>query len=141
MPIYEIAVRYYANQPQETSAQHKPQQAEQTQAVTQSTKERSDGKGFITPHKAVALAMTGAFKINQYVGELTENTVTQKRVSVGLTYTAFGIYALTNPVLAGIGAAVYTGNMAIQYGIRNYKENLSASYLRDLSGGTVKTGR
>jgi len=141
MPIYEVAVRYYTNSAKETSAQYKPQTAEKTEVKPANEKEKSEGRGWTIPHKAMALSLGGAAKINQYVGELTENTVTQKRVAVGLTLAGFGLYALSNPVLALVGAGVYVGNAAIQYGIRNYKENLTTSYLRDLSGGTVKTGR
>ena len=141
MPIYEVAVRYYDGGTKETSAQYKPQYAEKTEVRTVKEKETSDGRSWITPLRAEALALGGAAKINQYVGELTENTVSQKRNAIGLTIAGFGVYALSNPIMAGIGVALYGGNMAIQYGIRNYKENLLANYLRDLSGGTVKSGR
>jgi uncharacterized membrane protein HdeD (DUF308 family) len=52
-----------------------------------------------------------------------------------------GLLSITNPVAGGIAFASYVGNAAVQYGIRNFKENLSAEYMRQLSGGTVKTGR
>ncbi|MCK9576858.1 MAG: hypothetical protein M0R51_13215 [Clostridia bacterium] len=141
MPLYEIAVRYYTNKTKETSAQYKPQLAEKTQARTEEIKEKSEGRSFTIPHKAVTLALGGAAKVNQYVGELTENTVSQKRASVALTYVGFGILALSNPILAIGGAALYTANTVAQFEIRRYKENLTANYLKDLSGGTVKTGR
>jgi hypothetical protein len=141
MPIYEVAVRYYAQRSRETSAQYKPKLAEKTQAQTEEAKEKSEGKNFTIPHKAVALTLGGAAKINQWVGELTESSITTKRVSVGLTYAAFGIYALTNPIYAIAGAGLYTANAVVQFEIRKYKENLTANYLKELSGGTVKQGR
>lgn len=141
MPIYEVAVRYYTNNARETSAKYKPQFAEKTETKTEEEKEKAEGRNWITPHKAMALGLGGAAKINQYVGELTENTVTQRRTSVGLTMVGFGLYALSNPVMATVGLGLYVGNAGIQYAIRNYKENLTTSYMRELSGGTVKSGR
>ena len=86
-------------------------------------------------------ALAVAHKITSYVGELTENRVAARRTQVGLTFAGLGVMALSNPATAAIAAALYVGNATASYGIRVYKENLSADYMRQLSGGTVKTGR
>lgn len=95
----------------------------------------------ITVNKALAVSLATAHKINSYVGELTENRISQRRTQVGLTFAGLGLLAVQNPVLGGIALAGYVGNAAINYQIRIFKENLSADYMRQLSGGTVRTGR
>lgn len=90
---------------------------------------------------SVGAAVMVASKINGYVGELTENRVASRRFTVGLTRAGLVAGIIKNPAV-GIGiAGVYFGDLAISYAIKNYKENLTSDYLRQLSGGTVKTGR
>lgn len=95
----------------------------------------------MSPMKALYTTLAVAGKINSYVGELTENRVTARRTQIGLTYAGMGLAALTNPVTAGIAFAAYTGDKIISYQIKQYKENLSADYMRQLANGTVRTGR
>lgn len=93
----------------------------------------------ITPRKIASTGLAVASKINNYVGELTENKVKARKTQVGLTYTGFGLIALTNPVTALIGASLYTGGQAISYGVTVYKENVKSDFAKALSGGVNKT--
>lgn len=125
-----------------TSPQHQRSEP-QTQAVPSAEKEYHETRSrpILTPTKIAATGLAVAHKINSYVGELTENRIAARRNQVGLTVAGFGLLAATNPIAAGIGLGLYVGNAAAQYGIKVFKENMSADYMRQLSGGTVKTGR
>jgi hypothetical protein len=123
--------RYQASQPQTVSVQPEERQAHTSRGNFLS----------ITPLRMATTALAVAHKITSYVGELTENRVAARRTQVGLTFAGLGVMALSNPATAAIAAALYVGNATATYGIRVYKENLSADYMRQLSGGTVKTGR
>lgn len=90
---------------------------------------------------AAAIALVTANKINSYVGELTENRLQQRRVGVVTTLAGLALAIASNPIAGGIATAAYFGNAAINYQIKAYKQNLSADYLKQLSGGTVKIGR
>jgi len=140
MKDYRIIVDYQSQeQKTPTSAQAVPVAQKKVQAISTSG-EKPQTKGFRFP--AVRTAVVGtAMKINQYVGELTENTVTQRRRQVGLTFAAAALLAFKNPILGISSMAVYAGNAAIQYQIRQFKENQTAGYMRNLSGGVAKTGR
>jgi len=94
-----------------------------------------------TGARALGVAVIATSKINGYVGELTENRLAQRRISTGLTVAGLVAGIVVNPVYGTIAAGVYFADKAISYGIKIHKENLSADYLRQLSGGTVKTGR
>jgi hypothetical protein len=139
--IYAHYVKEKGTSP--TSVQHKGAVENRTQAVkSQVSEEKSQKmKAIPTPTKIAATGLMVAHKVNSYVGELTENRIAARRVQVGLTMAGIGLLSITNPVAGGIAFASYVGNAAVQYGIRNFKENLSAEYMRQLSGGTVKTGR
>mgnify|MGYP000880180446 CR=1 FL=1 len=117
-------------------AYQKTQIKKPTQVKTEEEKATTGGLGF---RKVMAAGLTGATKINQYVGELTENTVTQKRRQVGITFVGLGALSLTHPILGLVGAVGYTGNAAVQYNITAYKENLTADFMRSLSGGVYST--
>jgi hypothetical protein len=86
-----------------------------------------------------AIGLGTSMKINQYVGELTENTVTQKKRQVGLTFAGFAALSIQNPIAGIATAAAYAGNAAIQYNITAYKENLTADFMKSLSGGVYST--
>jgi len=90
---------------------------------------------------AAGAAVAVVHKINGYVGEYTENHLAQRRFSTGMTIAGLAAGMVANPVMGTIAAGMYFGDKAISYGIKVYKENLSAYYLKQLSGGTVKTGR
>jgi len=144
MQNYHIYAHYVTNQgTSPTSIQHKSVSQPKTQAiqpqVAQNKAQRI--KAIPTPTKIAATGLMVAHKVNSYVGELTENRIAARRVQVGLTMAGIGLLSISNPVAGGIAFASYVGNAAVQYGIRNFKENLSAEYMRQLSGGTVKTGR
>lgn len=92
-------------------------------------------------NKIAGVSLATAHKINSYVGELTENRVAQRRVQMNLTMAGISLLAINNPVAGAVALASYVGNAGINYSIKTTKENLTADYLRQLSGGTVKTGR
>ncbi len=140
MQDYNINVNYNGvqNQRKTSIADVKLNRAKSQVSKTTIHKEPSS-RNNLTLQKATAVVFAGATKINQYIGELTENTVTQRKRQVGLTLAGFGVLAATNPIAAGIGAAMYIGNAAIQYNITAYKENLSADFLKQLSGGVYNT--
>jgi len=126
-----------------TSPQHQAAQP-QTVPVAQNQRQQQANRGnflSITPMKMAMTGLAVAHKITSYVGELTENRVAARRTQIGLTFAGFGVMAMSNPATAAIAASMYVGNAVATYGIKVYKENLSADYMRQLSGGTVKTGR
>lgn len=104
-----------------------------------SAKEVELQTGNTLPRKELAFMIGGAMKVNQYVGELSENKVSASRRQTALSYAAMALFGVTNPLAAAVGIAVFTANKVINYQIRNYKENLSADFLRSLSGGVVTT--
>jgi len=112
-----------------------------TAVETEEAKEMRESKHKHSQIISTGLVLQSASKINGYVGELTENRVQARKVSLGITSAGLVAGAFTNPALAFTAAAMYFADKAINYGIRVYKENLSADYMRQLSGGTVKTGR
>jgi len=92
--------------------------------------------------KATGIMLGTASKINSFVGELTENVVTERRIALGLTSIGFvSMAAFGHPIGAALAAGAYYGSKAISYGIKIHKENLTANYMKQLSGGTVKMGR
>ena len=138
MQDYNINVNY--NNVGSTTKQTSPNyQKTQIKKETQvQTEEVNSGEiGF---NRAAALGLGAAIKINQYVGELTENTVTQRKRQVGITFAGMGALAVTKGLpIALAAAAVYIGNAAIQYNIMAYKENLTADFMKSLSGGVYST--
>jgi len=94
-----------------------------------------------TGARALGVVVVAASRINGYVGEYTENRLAQRRFATGLTVAGLVGGIAMNPVYGAIAAGMYFGDKALSYGIKVYKENLSADYLKQLSGGTVKTGR
>lgn len=135
MQDYNINVNYSQEQNvTKTSPKYQPFESK-TKAVSEKQKDKSESLNGGKIRKAAAVGLAVAHKINSYVGEYTENTVSASRRSVGLTYGAFALAATKNPILAAIGATIYTGDKLIEYGIKVNKENLSADFLRQLSGG------
>ena len=102
--------------------------------------EQGGRKKLYNMRRTGTVILAGASKINSYVGELTENTVTQKKRQIGIFAIGVSMVAITNPELSIATAGLMVGNAAIQYGIKQYKENLNAEFMRDLSGG-VNTRR
>lgn len=125
-----------------TSPKHKTEPQRRVSPIKESMKEEISNTSMkLSPMKIAATTLVVGAKINGYVGELTENRVAQRRTQIGFTIAGMGLLAINNPLTAAIGAAVYFGDKAIEYNIKQYKENLSAAYLKQLSGGTVSTGR
>ena len=112
-----------------------------TQSVPKEHKEKSNSLNLGNVRKGIATSLAVASKINSYVGEYTENTLTASRRQVGITYAGMALFAFTNPALALGSMAMYTGNKVMNYAIKVDKENLSADFMRQLSGGTVSTRR
>lgn len=139
MQDYTVNVNY--NQEQyvsKTSPKYQPFESK-TKGVPDTQKEKTDSLNGGTIRKITGIGLAVAHKINSYVGEYTENTVSASRRNVGLTYGAFALGATKNPLVATIGATIYTGDKIINYGIKVNKENLSADFLKGLSGGIYKT--
>lgn len=142
MQDYHIYAHYVKESSVPPTSPKYQRQEPQTVATPSAVKEEHSAKATImSGTKIVATGLAVAHRINSYVGELTENRIAARRTQVGLTVAGFGLLAATNPIAAGIGAGMYFGDAAIKYGIKVYKENLSADYMRQLSGGTVKNGR
>jgi len=55
-------------------------------------------------------------------------------------YGGLALAATASPLLGIAAIGIYSAERAIQYGIKQYKENLNAEFMRDLSGG-VNTRR
>lgn len=139
MQDYNINVNYTQEQyVTKTSPKYQPFESK-TKAATETQKEKSESLNGGKIRKVAGIGLASAHKINSYVGEYTENTVSAARRSVGLTYGAFALAATSHPLISAIGTAIYTGDKIIDYGIKVNKENVSADFLRQLSGGTYKT--
>ena len=139
MQDYNVNVNYTQEQyVSKTSPKYQPFESK-TKAATETQKEKTESLNGGNIRKVAGVGLAVAHKINSYVGEYTENTVSASRRSVGLTYGAFALGATRHPLISTIGAAIYTGDKLISYGIKVNKENLSADFLRGLSGGTYLT--
>ena len=140
MKDYHIYTHYVEEQSSpKTSPKSKPLKEPKTKAIPEIKKNEGNQLSFNMPKKAIAGSLVAASKINSYVGEYTENTVTASRRRVGLTYAGMAALAVSNPVLGLSAMASYTADKMITYNIKVYKENLNADFIRQLSGGTVKT--
>ncbi len=139
MQDYHIYAHYQEKQSVSNTSPKYEKRESKVKAVTQTQKEKADVFNVGAVRKAAGVALAVASKINSYVGEYTENTVAASRRKVGLTYGAFALGATMNPALAAVGAVAYTAGKAIDYSIKINKENLSADFLRQLSGGVAKT--
>jgi hypothetical protein len=139
MQDYNINVNYTQQQTvTKTSPKYQPFE-NKTKAASETQKSKSESLNGSNIRKATVIGLAVTHKINSYVGEYTENTISAGRRSVALSYGAFALGATRNPSLAALGAVIYTGDKLIDYGIKVNKENLSADFLRKLSGGTYKT--
>ena len=123
-----------------TSAQY-TRSFQKVSAEKPEIKEEKDIKHHISPVLTVAKVGVVATKVNGYVGELTENSVQQRRNQFVITNAGLVAGIVANPLLGLSATGYYYGNAGSNYGIRIYKENLSAGYMRQLSNGTVSTGR
>ena len=59
----------------------------------------------------------------------------------GISYAGMALAATVNPVLGVSAMALYTADKMLTYNIKVNKENLSANFIRQLSGGSVSTRR
>lgn len=139
MQDYHIYSHYVEKQNVSKTSPKFQQVESKAKSVENTQKEKSQGFG--NARKIIGATLVTASKINKYVGEYTENTVSAGRRQVGLTYAGMAAYAFTNPLLAAGAAAVFTTDRLVSYNIRVGKENLSADFMRQLSGGTISTGR
>jgi hypothetical protein len=101
--------------------------------------EKENIKSFKTSEKLVYTTIGSASKINNYIGELTENKVLTSKTQTGLTLTTILFMGVKRPALSAIALGGYVGNKIINYEIQAYKENKSARFLRGLSGGVSTT--
>jgi hypothetical protein len=139
MQDYNINVNYnnVSTETKQTSPNyHKTQISRKTQIKGA---EEKHTKSITSFNKTVAVGLTVATKVNQYVGELTENTVTQKKRQVGIAFVGIAALTAKNPIMGMVALATYVGNAAIQYNITAYKENLTADFMKSLSGGVYNT--
>ncbi|MCK9577019.1 MAG: hypothetical protein M0R51_14040 [Clostridia bacterium] len=138
MQDYHIYSHYVADEGTPKTSPNYERKEKKTVAVKSITKSHTQSKhSFLSTAKVEAAVIGAAYKINAYVGAYTENTVKQRKVQLGLTALGLARLAVTNPVMAGIGAVAFVADAGIKYNIRIYKENLSADYMKQLSGGTV----
>jgi hypothetical protein len=139
MQDYHIYAHYTERQGvSKTSPKYQPFESK-TKAAQETQTEKSGGLNIGSIRKAAAFGLASASKINSYVGEYTENTVAASRRGVAITYGGFALIATVNPVMALVGAAIFTADKVIDYNIKVGKENLSADFMKQLSGGTFKT--
>lgn len=139
MQDYNINVNYnnVSTETRQTSPNyHKTQIPRKTQIKGAEEKHTQSTMSF---HKTVAVGLAVATKVNQYVGELTENTVTQRKRQVGIAFTGMAALMVKDPIMGMVAMATYIGNAAIQYNITAYKENLTADFMKSLSGGVYNT--
>ena len=137
MQDYNINVNYNKTITRKTqSISSQATTYKKTQVKSQEEKVSQSGFNY---KKATAVGLGAATKINQYIGELTENTVTQRKRQLGITAVGLAVLGISNPVGALAAGAALVGNSAIQYNIKAYKENLSADFLKSLSGGVYNT--
>lgn len=141
MQDYHIYTHYVEKQNVSKTSPKFVQIESKTKAVPTAQKGKVAGSSLGGVRKGIAIGLSTAIKINAYVGEFTENTVSASRRQVALSYAGMAAFAFTNPALALGAAAAFTANKVINYSIKNNKENLSADFMRQLSGGTVSTGR
>lgn len=139
MQDYNINVRYDPTQDiKPTNPMRNRVQRNKTQLSDRSASKQS-GLNLRPVQKSIGVGLGIASKINSYVGSLTENTIQQRNISTALTYAGIGVFALSNPITAGIAATVYTADRVIKYQIKQYKANLSAGFMERLSGGVYTT--
>lgn len=139
MQDYNINVNY--NNKQQTAPKTSPRYSRTNIRKTSVLKPEQGGrKKLYNMRRTGTVVLAATTKINSYVGELTENKVTQKKRQIGIFAIGVAMVAITNPELSIATAGLMVGNAAIQYGIKQYKENLNAEFMRDLSGG-VNTRR
>ena len=139
MQDYNINVVYSKKQNvSKTSPKYQPFESK-TKAAQETQTEKSEGLNIGSIRKAAAFGLAAASKINSYVGEYTENTVVASRRGVAIAYGGFALGATVSPVMALVGAAMFTADKVIDYNIKVGKEYLSADFMRQLSGGTFKT--
>ncbi|MCK9319495.1 hypothetical protein [Methanoculleus sp.] len=139
MQDYHIYTHYIEKQNVSQTSPKYEKQESNTKAAENLQKEKSGKLNIGTARKAAAVGLAVVSKINSYVGEYTENTVQASRRKTALAYAAFGLGATANPMLAVVGATIYTADKMINYSIKVNKENLSADFARQLSGGVVRT--
>jgi hypothetical protein len=143
MKDYHIYVHGVGSRGTGKSTSNPQNQQKENKVAVENPEQKDDReqKHSFTGLKATGFVIASASKINGYVGELTENTLRARRTQTGLTISGMVAYSFVNPILGLSALGIYAGDKAISYEIKNYKENLSANYLRQLSGGTANTGR
>ncbi|HKL47110.1 MAG TPA: hypothetical protein VJ878_00445, partial [Candidatus Izemoplasmatales bacterium] len=136
MQDYNINVKYdFTQGAKETNATSTYRRKNKKTSYKTKDDMKNDGMNLGTIRKLTGVGLGAAAKINQYVGELTENGIQQRNTQKALTLAGLGLFAMSNPVLASIGAVGFVGNSAINYQIKQYKSNLSADFMKSLSGG------
>ena len=140
MQDYNINVNY--NNINQSSPRTSPNYIRNITDKTQAV--RTNDKGNILPtgiRRVGTVALAASAKINSYVGELTENTVSARKRQLGIMAGGLALAATANPLMALVAGGMFVADRAIQYNIKQYKENLNAEFARQLSGGTVNTRR
>jgi len=130
---YDQGEKIKPTNPQRNISRERP-----TKAIR--AKEKSSKPNFGQLSRRFA-SVGAAAVINQYVGELTENKITQRRVGIAISAVGIGVMAINNPAGAAIAASALVANAGIKYNIKSYKQDLTANFLKNLSGGTYNMGR
>lgn len=141
MQDYNINVRY-SQQQNVSPTSPKYQRVGRKTSTTMPTAGHKNTNVFrMSKRIAVGSGIAVAQRISSYVGELTENKATASRRRTMFTLGAMGLAATSNPIVAGFAATMYLGDKVANYEIKAQKQDVSAEFLRSLSGGTVSGGR
>ena len=136
MKDYHIYTHYMQGETQKKTSPNYSSKDKKTKAAKGDEEEALNFAPAVSVGRSV---LATAMVVNQFVGAWTENTVTASRRQTAGTYAAMASLAFSNPITAVGAIAVYTIGKKVSYDIMANKKDLSAEFMRDLSGGTVKT--
>ena len=141
MQDYHIYAHYIDKESVSNTSPNSKTVVSKTKAAPDVQEEKSGTLNIGAARKAATVSLAAFNKINSYVGEYTENTIMASRIKTGISYAGMALAATVNPVLGVSAMALYTADKMITYNINVNKENLSANFIRQLSGGSVSTRR
>lgn len=141
MQDYHIYAHYVDKQRVSKTSPNFKTVVSKTKAAPEVQEEKSEMFNIGAARKAATVSLAALNKINSYVGEYTENTITASRIRTGMSYAGMILASTVNPVLGVSAMALYTADRMISYNVKVNKENLSANFIRQLSGGSVSTRR
>lgn len=141
MQDYHIYAHYIKEQNVSKTSPNYRTVLSKTKAAPETQEEKSNSLNLGGIRQAATVSLAAINKINTYVGEYTENIIMASRMRTGISYAGMALAATVNPVLGVSAMALYTADKMLTYNIKVNKENLSANFIRQLSGGSVSTRR